>query len=386
MISEKFRIVVAPQSFKGALDARDVAAAIAEGLGAVWPDAVIDLMPVADGGEETVRALVEASGGEYRESEVRDPLGRPVRARWGLIDGGATAVLEMAAASGLPLLRPRELDPRRASSFGTGELIRDAARAQPRRVIIGIGGSATNDGGAGMLRALGLRFVDGEGRELPEGGAALGALARVEGELDRWLRGVEVLVASDVRNPLTGPEGASVVFGPQKGALVEDVMVLEGALAHFADVVAATLGKDVRDEPGAGAAGGLGFALMAFLGASLRPGAELVLDAVRFDERVRGAALCVTGEGRLDGQSLFGKASITVARRARDAGVPVAAVVGSLGPGFEGAWSEGIRAIETLVTGPADLDALMRECRALVRAAAERLARTLQLGREMDTV
>ncbi len=380
------RIVVAPQSFKGALDAHDVAAAIAEGLRAVWPDAVIDPVPVADGGEGTVRALVEASGGEYREAEVRDPLGRPVRAKWALIDGGSTAVIEMAGASGLPLVRESERQPRRASTYGTGELLLAAARSGARRVILGIGGSATNDGGAGMLRALGLRFVDVEGRELSEGGAALRALARIEGELDRVLRGVEVLVASDVRNPLTGPEGASIVFGPQKGALGDDVRVLEGSLSNFADVVARTLGRDLRDQPGAGAAGGLGFALMAFLRARVRPGAELVLDSLHFDERVRGASLCVTGEGRLDGQSLFGKASITVARRARDAGVPVVAVVGSLGPGFEGSWSEGVRAIEAVATGPAGLDALMRESRALVRAAAERLARALQLGREMDTV
>ena len=380
------RIIVAPQAFKGSADARAVAEAIAEGLRAVWPDALVDLVPVADGGEGTVRAIVEAAGGEYRDSAVTDPLGRTVRARWGLLDRGETAVIEMAAASGLPLVTDNERDARRASSYGTGELLRAAARAGARRVIIGIGGSATNDGGAGMLRALGLRLVDERGADLPEGGAALARLARIEGELDPALRGLELLVASDVRNPLTGPRGASAVFGPQKGASPEDVRVLDAALAHYADVVARRAGRDVRHEAGAGAAGGVGFALMAMLGARLRSGADLVLDAVRFDERARQAWLCVTGEGRLDGQSLFGKATITVARRAHAAGTPVAAIVGSIGPGFEEAWSHGVGAIEAIATGPADLETLVRDWRVLVRAAAERLARALQLGHEMDTV
>ncbi|HYY54542.1 MAG TPA: glycerate kinase, partial [Candidatus Dormibacteraeota bacterium] len=207
------RIVVAPQAFKGSLAADGVAEAIANGLRDVWPDAAIDLIPVADGGEGTVRALVEATRGEYRESAVRDPLGRTVRARWGIIDDGATAVVEMAAASGLPLLAERERDPLRASSFGTGELLREAARSGARRVIVGLGGSATNDGGAGILRALGLRFVDEAGADVGEGGAALARVHRIEGDVDGAIKGVEILAASDVRNPLTGAEGASAVFG-----------------------------------------------------------------------------------------------------------------------------------------------------------------------------
>lgn len=380
------RILVAPQAFKGSAEAHEVAAAIADGLRAVWPAAALDLLPVADGGEGTLRALVEATGGEYRETTVQDPLGRPVRARWGLIEGGETAVVEMAAASGLPLLAAHERDAKRASSRGTGELIRAAARAGARRIIVGIGGSATNDAGAGMLRALGLRVLDADGRELPEGGAALARVARIEGDIDSALSSIELLVASDVRNPLTGPEGASAVFGPQKSASAEDVRELDAALGRFADAVAQRTGRDLRAEPGAGAAGGVGFALLAVLEARLRSGAELVLDASRFDERVRGVALCVTGEGRLDAQSLFGKASLTVARRARAAGIHVAAVVGSLGPGYERAWSAGLAAIETIATGPADLESLIREWRPLVRAAAERLARALQLGSEMDSV
>jgi glycerate kinase len=380
------RIVVAPQAFKGSADAYSVATAIADGLREVWPDAVIELLPVADGGEGTVRALVEATKGEYRTTWVRDPLGRSIEARWGLIDRGRTAVIEMAAASGLPLLAPSERDPLRASTFGTGELIKAAAETGARKIVIGIGGSATNDGGAGMLRALGLRFLDSSGAELSEGGAALTRLAKIEGEVDAAVRGAELVVATDVRNPLCGPEGASAVFGPQKGAAASDVRILDEALAHFADLVRERVGTDLRDAPGAGAAGGVGFALIAVLGASMRPGAELVLDAARFDERIRATALCVTGEGRLDGQSLYGKASITVARRATAMGVRVAAVVGALGPGHEAAWSAGISAVEALATGPVDQETLMRDWRPLTRSAAARLARVLQLGRELGTV
>lgn len=379
-------IAIAPQAFKGSADAHEVAQAIAEGLGRVWPDARYELIPVADGGEGTVRALVEATRGEYRVARVRDPLGRPIDARWGLIDGGRTAIIEMAAASGLPLLRPEERDPLRTSTYGTGELMLAAARSGARRLIIGIGGSATNEGGAGMLAALGLRLFDAAGGELEPRGAALVRLERIEGELDPAVRGVEILVASDVRNPLVGPEGASAVFGPQKGANPDAVRQLDRALTRFADVVARRVGGDRRDAPGAGAAGGLGFALVALLGAEIRSGAELVLDVARFDERVRGASLCVTGEGRLDGQSLYGKATMTVARRCARQGVPAVAVVGSLGPGYERCLAEGLRAVETLAVGPTDLATLMRDWRSLVAGAAERLARTMQVGRENSTI
>ncbi|HKW77563.1 MAG TPA: glycerate kinase [Candidatus Limnocylindria bacterium] len=380
------RIVVAPQSFKGSVDARDVALAIAEGLLRVWPDAAVERIPVADGGEGTVRALVEAANGVERVSTVRDPLGRPVQAAWGVIDSGATAVIEMAAASGLPRLLEGERDVMRASSYGAGELLREAAHAGVRRGIVGLGGSATNDAGSGMLRALGLRFVDESGADVGEGGAALARVARIEGELDPAVRRLELLVASDVRNPLTGPEGASAIFGPQKGATADQVRTLDAALAHFADVVARRIGRDVRNEPGAGAAGGAGFALRALLDAEIRSGAELVLEAARFDERIQGAQLCVTGEGRLDGQSVFGKASVAVTRHARRAGVLVVAVVGALGPGYERTLAEGIAAVAPIATGPSDLATLIREGPVLISASAERLARAVQVGRELGTV
>lgn len=380
------RVVVAPQAFKGSADAHEVADAIAEGLERVWPGGVVDRIGVADGGEGTVRALVEAKRGEYRDTVVRDPLGRRVAARWGVIDDRRTAVVEMAASSGLPLLAAGERDARRASSYGTGELIREAARSGARRLIVGVGGSATNDGGAGMLRALGLRFLDREGRDLDEGGATLARLATITGEVDAAIAHVDILVASDVRNPLCGPDGASAVFGPQKGASPEDVRTLDAALAHYADVVARRVGRDRRDEPGAGAAGGVGFALLAVLGARVRSGAELVLDACDFGARLAGATLCVTGEGRLDEQTALGKASGAVARRARAAGVPAAAIVGSLGPGYERAFELGFVAIEPIAVGPATLEELMTGWRPLVVAAAERLARALQGGRQMARV
>jgi glycerate kinase len=295
-------------------------------------------------------------------------------------------VIEIAAASGLTLLEERERDARITSSFGTGELLREAARGGVRRAIVGLGGSATNDGGAGILRALGLRFVDAAGAEVGEGGAALARLARIEGEIDPDVKRLEVLVASDVRNPLTGSEGASAVFGPQKGASPHDVGELDRALDHFADLVARRVGRDVRATPGAGAAGGAGFALLAFLDARIRSGADLVLDAADFDTRISKASLCVTGEGRLDAQSAFGKASVTVARRARRARVPVVAVVGSLGDGYERALAEGIAFAEPIATGATDLATLMRDAHALVRDAATRVARAVQVGRELGNV
>ena len=379
------RIVVAPQAFKGSADAAAVADAIAEGLHEVWPDASIDRVPVADGGEGTVRALVDGADGEMRETTARDPLGHLIRAGFGLIDGGATAVVEMAAASGLTLVAPADRDARLTSSFGTGELLVAAARAGARRILIGVGGSATNDGGAGMLRAVGFRLLDQGGREIGEGGIALERLASIEGMLDPVLAGVELVVATDVASPLTGPNGASAVFGPQKGATADDVRALDAALGHFADVVAWKTKQDLRDAPGAGAAGGVGFALMALLRATARSGADLVLDAARFDERVAVASLCVTGEGRLDAQSLAGKASVVVARRAGRKGVPTVAVVGSLGDGHERALAE-LAAVEPIAVGPADEATLMREWRPLVRAAAARLARAVQVGTRMASV
>jgi len=336
------RILVAPQEFKGTLSAREAAEAIALGLRRSLPDAELDLLPLADGGPGTVEALVEATAGRYVETEVHDPLGRPVRARWGALGDGRTApssasgglrtsVIEMAAASGLVLLRPEERDPQRASTSGTGELLRAALDAGYRRVIAGVGGSATNDGGAGLAQALGARLLDEHSSDLPPGGAALARLDRIDvAGLDGRLQETEVIVAADVTNPLCGPDGASLVYGPQKGASEAIARELDAALAHYAEVVRRDLGVDVAGIPGAGAAGGLAAGLIAFCGAELRPGFDVVAEAVGLAERLRRADLVVTGEGRLDRQTAFGKTTAGVARLAREAGKPIVAVVGSV--------------------------------------------------------
>jgi glycerate kinase len=307
---------------------------------------------------------------------VHDPLGREIDAQWGVLGDRVTAVLEMAAASGLPLLRDDERDPRITSTRGTGELIVAAAASGVQRIVIGIGGSATNDGGAGMARAFGYRFFDADGGELPEGGGALVRLARIEGQTDPRLIRPAIDVACDVRNPLLGPEGATAVYGPQKGATPEIQRELEAALARYADVVEAFVGRDVRSVPGAGAAGGLGAGLIAFLDARLVSGSALVLDAVGFDKRLVGADLVITGEGRIDGQSIYGKLTHAVTLAAKRRGVPVVAVAGMIGPGHEAMRSAGIEAIETLAgESDADREAAMRDVLPRVEDAAERLLR-----------
>jgi glycerate kinase len=366
------RVLIAPQSFKGSADAVAVAAAIARGVRTVWPDAETVELPLADGGEGTVRALVRATGGALRSARVHDPLLREIDAEWGVLGDRTTAVVEMAAANGLPLLREDERDPRITSTRGTGELILTAAMSGAHRIVIGIGGSATNDGGAGMARAFGYRFFDREGNQLPEGGAALARLARIDGQTDPRLVRPSIDVACDVRNPLLGPEGASAVFGPQKGATPEMVRELDAALARYADVLERFVRRPVRDVPGAGAAGGLGAGLVAFLDARLISGAKLVLEAVGFERRLDGAALVVTGEGRIDGQSIYGKLThaVTVAARAR--GIPVVAVAGLLGDGHQAMRDAGIERIETLASNAAGATDAMRDPLPRIEAAAAR--------------
>jgi glycerate 2-kinase len=370
------RVVIAPQSFKGSADAVTVASAIARGVRRVWPRAECVELPLADGGEGTTHALVRATGGEWHRARVHDPLGREIEAAWGTLGDRKTAVVEMAAASGLTLLKEEERDPRVTSTRGTGELILAAAASGAQRIVIGIGGSATNDGGSGMARAFGYRFIDSSGRDLPEGGAALAGLARIEGQTDPRLIRPAIDVACDVRNPLLGPEGATAVYGPQKGATPEMQRELEAALTRYADVVEGFVGRDVRSVPGVGAAGGLGAGLVAFLDARLVSGSALVLDAVSFDKRLVGADLVVTGEGRIDGQSVYGKLTHAVTAAAKRRGVPVVAVAGIVGRGHEAMRDAGIEAIETLAGGTdAERDAAMRDPLPRIEDAAERLVR-----------
>jgi glycerate kinase len=328
------RWLVAPQEFKGTITAAEAAAALAEGLRQGAPGVELDVAPLADGGPGTVDALLAGVGGERVTCTVQGPLGTPVRATYGLLDSGRTAVIEMAAASGLTLLAPGERDPRRASTSGTGELMRAALERGCERLILGLGGSATNDGGTGALTALGFRFLDAQGAPLPPGGAALKRLARVEtGGRHPRLAGVELLVATDVTSPLLGPDGASYLFGPQKGADEATVAELESALARFAEVVAPGLAQ----TPGAGAAGGFGYGLLALAGGKIVSGYELVARTLRLSERLAAAQAVLTGEGRFDRQTAFGKGPGALAKEARALGKHTVMFAGAVAPGTDSA-------------------------------------------------
>lgn len=373
------KIVLAPDSFKGSLSARDAAEALAKGFRRVFPDAEYVLIPMADGGEGTVEALVEATQGKRLSVRVTGPAGRPVQATFGILGDGETAVIEMASASGLPLLAIGERNPLTTTTFGTGELIRAALDAGAKRLIIGIGGSATNDGGAGVAEALGARFLDREGRPLPRGGGSLGELATIDlSHFDPRVREVTVLVACDVDNPLTGVRGASAVFGPQKGATPAMVQTLDRNLAHYAEVLRRQLGKEVEHVPGAGAAGGLGAGLLAFFNAELRRGVEVVLEAVHFEKHLEGATFVVTGEGELNRQTAYGKTPLGVAQAAKRHGLPVFAVAGSIAADAHELYEFGIDAMFPVVPGPLTLEIALRDARRLVTEAAERLARIVR--------
>ncbi len=375
------RIIVAPDSYKGSVSALGVAEAMALGIHAVFPAAEVVSVPIADGGEGTVEALVAATGGRLLQTEVPGPMGEPVRAQWGVSGDGKTAFIEMAAASGLPLVPAALRDPCRASTYGTGQLLKAALDAGLRKIVIGIGGSATNDGGSGMARALGVHFLDADSRELPEGGAALGRLARLDlADLDQRLVECIILVACDVDNPLCGPRGASAVYGPQKGATPEMVGELDGALARFAEVATAATGRAIQDQPGAGAAGGLGAGLLFFTPASLRPGVAIVLETTGFDTLVQGADLVLTGEGRTDFQTAMGKAPVGVAAAAKRHGVPVVCLSGGLGEGADQVLAHGIDALFSVVPQAMPLEACMSQGAELIEAATARMCRLLKVG------
>jgi len=376
------KIVIAPDSFKGSLKSPEVAQAMAVGVRVAVPDAEIVILPVGDGGEGTLDALVTATGGAFETHRVSGPLGEPVTARLGLLGDGETVFVEMAEASGLSLLSAAERDPCRTSTYGTGELIRAALATGRKRLLIGIGGSATNDGGAGALQALGVRLLDAAGRELPAGGAALQQLSAIDLDGFRVPDGVEVVVACDVTNPLTGPEGASAIYGPQKGASPKDVTHLDAALAHYAVITTAKLGKEWKDSPGAGAAGGLGFALLAFLGARLERGVQLVLDVVQFDSHLDGADLVLTGEGRIDRQTTeYGKTLTGIGGRAQRAGVPVLALAGSVADDLGDYRQAGICGVASVVSRPMTLEEAMRNGATLVKDASRRMVEVFVAGR-----
>ncbi len=354
---------------------------MARGVTRAAPGASIDQVPMADGGEGTTQALVAATGGTYYQVKVTGPRGEPVMAEFGLLGDRQTAVLEMASASGLVQVPSDERDPLSATTRGTGELLLAAIALGVRRVVVGIGGSATNDAGAGLGQALGFRLLDQAGHELAPGGGSLGRLARIErparGDL---LAGIDVAVACDVANPLCGPTGASAVYGPQKGATPAMVDILDRNLAHFAEIVTRDLGVSIRDQPGAGAAGGLGGGLIAFAAGKLEPGIKLVIEAVRLKERLENANLCLTGEGALDAQSAFGKTAVGVAELARSLACPTIAVVGSIGPGAQAVHDHGIDGYFSICPGPISLASAIEQAAPLVERATEQAVRSFLAG------
>lgn len=326
------KIVVAPDSFKGSLTAIEVAGGIERGIREIFPEAEIIKIPMADGGDGTVQCLVNATGGKILREKVTGPLGEEVLASYGILGDKKTAVIEMAEASGLTLVPVNKRNPLVTTTYGTGQLIRAALDQGCRKMIIGIGGSATNDGGAGMVQALGAKLLDEEGKEIGFGGGELKKISRIDiRHMDKRLSDTKILVASDVTNPLCGPKGASRVYGPQKGATPEMAEELDKSLAHFAKIIKRDLHKDVKDMPGAGAAGGLGASLMAFLNAELRPGIDIVIEVVKLEEAIKGADLVITGEGKIDSQTIYGKAPIGVAKIAKKYNIPVIAIAALIG-------------------------------------------------------
>ncbi len=380
------KIVIAPQSFKSSLSAMEAAKAIQRGVLAAVPQAETVLVPVADGGDGTLDALVDSTGGQFFRSVVTGPLGQVLEASWGLLGDGKTAVVEMALASGLALVPPRRRDPRVTTTRGTGEIIKEALDRGFSRVIVGLGGSATNDAGAGMAGALGVRFLDGSGRHLDNGGAALANLSRIDtSKLHPRLAGASIVGATDVTNPLCGETGASAIYGPQKGATPEVVAELDAALQNFARVVKQDLGQDIADRPGAGAAGGLGAGLMVFAGAELRSGIDMVCEVLGFDSHLQGADLVITGEGRADLSTIYDKAPVGVARRALARGVPTVLLAGSLGPGYEKLYQHGIAGVVCIADRPMSFAQSLRRTAELLEGAAQRTVRLLQAGIRLES-
>ena len=380
------RILIAPDSFKGSLSANEVAQTIATGVAEELPQAEISLLPMADGGEGTVAAVVEARAGELTQCEVTGPLGKKRLATYGLIDNGSTAVIEMAEACGLALLTESERDPLQTSTYGCGELILDAIGRGAKRIVMGIGGSATNDGGLGMAQALGAEFYNDADEVLasPFVGAHLAEIVGVNfSKLQEKLASVQITAACDVDNPLLGPQGATAVFGPQKGASAETLLELEAGMSRAYDVIERVLKKNVRGVPGSGAAGGMGAALLGLLDAELTPGAELIAGLVNLETHIAGKHVVITGEGALDYQTTHGKAPAGVAKIAKQHGIPVVAIGGMLDESAHRLFDYGIDAIEGSVAKPCTGGEALADARANLLHAARRVGRWLLLAESL---
>lgn len=369
-------IVIAPDSFKGSLSAVKVANAIEKGILNSGINAVVYKIPMADGGEGTVESMIMAVGGQIRHTEVIGPLGEKVQSFYGILSDGKTSVIEMAAASGLPLVPYEKRNPLLTTSFGTGELIKKAIEDGCSRLILGIGGSATNDGGVGMAQALGVKFLDSEGLPLGLGGQILEKIHHIDtSELHKEIKVTEILVACDVVNPLCGETGASKVFGPQKGATAEMVAILDRGLLNLAQIVKRDLGKDIKDIPGAGAAGGMGGGVIAFLNAFLKPGIEIIAETTVLHDKIRNADLIITGEGRTDFQTAFGKVPVGVSRIAKKFGKPVICLSGGIGEGTDVLYNEGITSLFSIVDGPMSLEKAIENAEALLMKSTENIIR-----------
>lgn len=379
------KIVIAPDSYKESLSALEVATAIERGFREIFPSAEYIKIPVADGGEGTVEAMVAATNGRIVKVAVKGPLGEQAEGFYGISGDEQSAFIEMAAASGLEMVPPAKRDPLITTSWGTGELIRHALDAGVKHIIIGIGGSATNDGGAGMVQALGAKLLDEQDRQIAPGGAALESLARIDlRELDKRLAGCRIEVACDVTNPLTGEAGASAVFGPQKGATPEMIARLDKALAHYAEIIARDLDIDVLNLAGGGAAGGMGAALYAFCGAELRQGIEIVTDALALDKHVRGADLVITGEGRIDSQTVHGKVPVGVAKVAKRYNIPVIGIAGSLTADVGVVHDHGIDAVFSVLYTICTLEKALANAGENVRMTARNVAAVLKAGQQLS--
>lgn len=373
------KILIAIDSFKGSCTALQAACSIEKGLRSVFPAAEIIKMPVADGGEGTVEALLASAGGQLYERQVTGPLGSRILASFGILSNG-TAIIETASASGLPLVPPSQRNPMLTTTFGTGELILEAAKLGCKRILLGLGGSATNDGGIGAASALGILFCDAEGNTVGYGGGVLKDIVSIDSSgLYPFLKDIEIHIACDVTNPLFGPNGAACVFAPQKGADEQMVKHLDSGLRQYAHVIKNTTGFDCESFPGGGAAGGLAVPLVAFCGAKLQSGIELVLNAVEFDAKLKGADIVITGEGMLDFQTVFGKVPVGVASHAKKYGIPVIAIVGAMGQDYQSVYSHGIDSVFNIQNAPMSLEYAMKNAEPLLDDCAQRIARLLAI-------
>lgn len=375
------KVVIAPDSFKDSLSALGVAQAIAQAWQKVFPEAETILCPMADGGEGTLEAVLEVCEGEWRKKTVIGPLGKPVQAKWGWLEKQKIAMIEMAQASGIQLVPPSERDACQSTTFGTGQLILDALDAGAKEIILTVGGSATNDGGTGLLTALGARLLDSNQHVLPAGGLALQTLSKIDlTHFDPRIQQTRFLLAADVTNPLCGPNGASYIFGPQKGATPAQVQLLDQALAHFADVSAQLLGFDKRDEAGSGAAGGLGFAAKSYLNAEFKAGVEVVAELNQLASKISNADWVITGEGKFDQQTLNGKTVFGVSRVSKKKNVPVIVIAGTLGEGYQALYEHGVTAAFSLTNGPITLEQACEQAAELIYERTVDIARLIKFS------